>query len=514
MRHASVLRWQALIPTETPAYGRRAVADCGTTPDGIVSILQTERIRMERPCAWKKYTPQQLDELNALCEGYKTFISENKTERLCALAGAAMAREAGYVELRKAIASGRTLKPGDKIYALNHGKTLMLMQIGTEPMEHGFNILGAHVDSPRLDLKQNPVFEAGDMAYLDTHYYGGVKAYHWVATPLALVGVVAKKDGSVIQINVGDKPGDPVFTISDLLIHLAGEQMGKPAKDAVDAEALDVIVGGRPVTIEPNEDGTEPEAPKDPVKQMLLDILSEQYGIDEEDFLSAEIEVVPAGPARDMGFDRSMILGYGQDDRVCAYPSLLAQLEVDTPARTSICLLVDKEEIGSVGATGMTSRFFENTVAEVMELAGETGTLALRRALVRSRMLSSDVSAGFDPAYANKFETKNAAYMGRGLCFNKYTGSRGKGGSNDADAEYMALVRDIMDEAGVDFQTCELGRVNAGGGGTIAYIMAEFGMNVIDSGVAVLSMHALWEVANKADIYEAYRGYKAFLQRA
>ena len=464
---------------------------------------------MERPCAWKKYTDEQLAELEKLCDGYKTFISENKTERLCALTGAAMAREAGYVELRQAIASG-TLKPGDKVYALNHGKTLMLVNIGTEPMEHGFNILGAHVDSPRLDLKQNPAFEAGDMAYLDTHYYGGVKAYHWVAQPLALVGVVAKKDGSVISVNVGDKPGDPVFTISDLLIHLSGEQMGKPAKDAVDAEALDVIVGGRPVKF----DGEDKDAPKDPVKQMFLDIVSEQYGIDEEDFLSAEIEVVPAGPARDMGFDRSMVLGYGQDDRVCAYPSLLAQLEVTAPARTSICLLVDKEEIGSVGATGMTSRFFENTVAEIMELAGERGPLALRRALARSRMLSSDVSAGFDPAYANKFETKNAAYMGRGLCFNKYTGSRGKGGSNDADAEYMALVRDIMDEAGVDFQTCELGRVNAGGGGTIAFIMAEYGMNVIDSGVPVLSMHALWEVANKADIYEAYRGYKAFLERA
>ena len=465
---------------------------------------------MERPCAWKKYTDEQLAELEQLCDGYKTFISENKTERLCAQAGAKMAEEAGYVELSQAIAAGTALKAGDKVYALNHGKTLMLMQIGSQPLEQGFNILGAHVDSPRLDLKQNPAFEAGDMAYLDTHYYGGVKAYHWVATPLALAGVVAKKDGTVVDVNVGDKPGDPVFTISDLLIHLSGEQMGKPAKDAVDAEALDVIVGGKPVHV----DEDDKDAPKEPVKQMLLDILGQQYDIDEEDFLSAEIEVVPAGPARDMGFDRSMILGYGQDDRVCAYPSLLAQLEVEAPERTSICLLVDKEEIGSVGATGMTSRFFENTVAEVMALAGEPNPLTMRRALANSRMLSSDVSAGYDPAYAGKFETKNAAYMGRGLCFNKYTGSRGKSGSNDADAEYMALVRDIMDEAGVDFQTCELGRVNAGGGGTIAYIMAEFGMNVIDSGVAVLSMHALWEVANKADIYEAYRGYKAFLKRA
>ena len=748
---------------------------------------------MERPCAWKKYTPQQIEELEELCRGYKQFLSENKTERLCVKAGIKMAEEAGYVDLETVIAEGRELKAGDKVYAANHGKDLMLVNLGTAPLEQGFNILGAHVDSPRLDLKQNPAFEAGDMAYLDTHYYGGVKSYHWVASPLALVGVICKKDGTTVDINIGDKADDPVFTISDLLIHLSSEQMAKPAKDAVDAEILDVIVGGRPVKFDEDDkdapkepvkqmfldilkeqydveeedflsaeievvpagpardmgldrsmilgyghddrvcaypsmlaqinvadvertsitlivdkeeigsvgatgmtsrffentvaeimtlagedsplalrralahsrmlssdvsagfdpgyagkfetknaafmgrglcfnkytgsrgkggsndadaeyvalvrdimdeagdmayldthyyggvqsyhwvasplalvgvickkDGTtvdinigdkaddpvftisdllihlsseqmakpakdavdaeildvivggrpvkfdedDKDAPKEPVKQMFLDILKEQYGVEEEDFLSAEIEVVPAGPARDMGLDRSMILGYGHDDRVCAYPSMLAQINVANVERTSITLIVDKEEIGSVGATGMTSRFFENTVAEIMTLAGEDSPLALRRALARSRMLSSDVSAGFDPGYAGKFETKNAAFMGRGLCFNKYTGSRGKGGSNDADAEYVALVRDIMDEAGVDFQTCELGRVNAGGGGTIAYIMAKYGMNVIDSGVAVLSMHALWEVANKADIYEAYRGYKAFIERA
>ena len=364
---------------------------------------------MERPCAWKKYTPQQVEELEELCRGYKQFLSENKTERLCVKTGIKMAEEAGYVNLETVIAEGRALKAGDKVYAANHGKDLMLVNLGTTPLEQGFNILGAHVDSPRLDLKQNPAFEAGDMAYLDTHYYGGVKSYHWVASPLALVGVICKKDGTTVDINIGDKADDPVFTISDLLIHLSSEQMSKPAKDAVDAEILDVIVGGRPVK-------------------------------------------------------------FDEDDK-------------DAPK-------------------------------EIMTLAGEDSPLALRRALAHSRMLSSDVSAGFDPGYAGKFETKNAAFMGRGLCFNKYTGSRGKGGSNDADAEYVALVRDIMDEAGVDFQTCELGRVNAGGGGTIAYIMAKYGMNVIDSGVAVLSMHALWEVANKADIYEAYRGYKAFLERA
>ena len=426
-----------------------------------------------------------------------------------------LAEAAGYVNLADAIAAGRKVAAGDKVYAVNHGKSLLLANIGEEPLVHGFNILGAHIDSPRLDLKQNPVFEDGDLAYLDTHYYGGLKPYLWVATPLALVGVIVKKDGTVVDVNVGDKPGDPVFTISDLLIHLSADQMAKTAKDVVDAEDLNVIVGGRPVMLgkaPEGEDGTADE-PKEPVKQLLLDILRETYGVEEEDFLSAEIEVVPAGPARDLGFDRSMILGYGHDDRVCAYTSLVAQLEVERVKRTSICLLVDKEEIGSVGASGMTSRFFENTVAELMELAGEGSPLKLRRALAQSRMLSSDVSAGFDPAYAAKFEKKNAAIMGHGLCFNKYTGARGKSGSNDADAEYMALVRDIMDEAGVAFQTCELGRVNVGGGGTIAYILAEYGMDVIDSGVPVLSMHSLWEVANKADIYEAYRGYKAFIER-
>lgn len=348
---------------------------------------------MERPCAWKKYTPQQIEELEELCRGYKQFLSENKTERLCVKTGIKMAEEAGYVDLETVIAEGRELKAGDKVYAANHGKDLMLVNLGTAPLEQGFNILGAHVDSPRLDLKQNPAFEAGDMAYLDTHYYGGVKSYHWVASPLALVGVICKKDGTTVDINIGDKADDPVFTISDLLIHLSSEQMSKPAKDAVDAEILDVIVGGRPVKF----DEDDKDAPTEPVKQMFLDILKEQYDVEEEDFLSAEIEVVPAGPARDMGLDRSMILGYGHDDRVCAYPSMLAQINVANVERTSITLIVDKEEIGSVGATGMTSRFFENTVAEIMTLAGEGSPLALRRALARSRMLSSDVSAGFDP---------------------------------------------------------------------------------------------------------------------
>ncbi len=462
---------------------------------------------MERPNAWKKYDDATLAELDQLCEDYRRYISQNKTERECVRSSIELAEAAGYVSLETALAEGRSLKAGDKVYAASHNKTLMLVNVGRRPMEQGMNILGAHIDSPRLDLKQNPLYEAGDMAYLDTHYYGGVKAYHWVATPLALHGVICKKDGTTVDIVVGEDPADPVFCISDLLIHLAGEQMEKPAGKAVDHENLDVIVAGRPVVIEGDEEV------KEPVKQMFLDLIKEKYDVEEEDFLSAEIEVVPAGPARDMGLDRSMILGHGQDDRVCAYPSLRAQLDTPEVETTSVTLLVDKEEIGSVGASGMTSRFFENTVAEIMALAGEDSPLALRRALANSRMLSSDVSAGFDQLYADRFEKKNAAIMGHGLCFNKYTGSRGKGGSNDADAEYFAQIRDIMDEAGVDYQTCELGRIGAGGGGTIAYILAEYGMDVIDSGVAVISMHALWEVANKADIYEAYKGYKAFIER-
>ncbi len=465
---------------------------------------------MERPNAWKAYDDAALAELEELCQDYRAFISQNKTERECVTASVKLAEAAGYVSLDAARAQGRELKAGDKVYATCHNKTLMLVNLGTAPLEDGLNILGAHIDSPRLDLKQNPLYEAGDMAYLDTHYYGGVKAYHWVATPLAIHGVVCKKDGTTVEVAVGEDADDPVFCISDLLIHLAADQMKKPAAEAVDHENLDVIVGGRPVVIDEQKE----DDPKEPVKRYLLGILEEKYGFDEEDFLSAEIEVVPAGPAREMGFDRSMILGYGQDDRVCAYTSLAAQLAVPEVERTAVTLLVDKEEIGSVGASGMTSRFFENTMAEVLALAGLESPLALRRCLANSRMLSSDVSAGFDQLYADRFEKKNAAIMGHGLCFNKYTGSRGKSGSNDADAEYVALVRDIMDEAGVAFQTCELGRIGAGGGGTIAFILAEYGMDVIDSGVAVLSMHSLWEVTNKADVYEAYKGYQAFIKRA
>lgn len=465
---------------------------------------------MERPNAWKDYTAEQLDELHDLCEGYKAYISDNKTERECCAAAVSLAEEAGYVDLAAKIAAGEALKPGDKVYAVNRGKALMLVNMGTDPLEQGVNILGAHIDSPRLDVKQNPLEEKNDLLTLDTHYYGGIKKYQWVTVPLAIHGVVAKKDGTVVPVAVGEDPEDPVFCVSDLLIHLAGEQLTKEASKVIEGEMLDVLVGGRPVCV---KEGEEPED-KDLVKRGVLAILEEQLGIDEEDLLSAELEVVPAGAARDLGFDRSMILGYGQDDRSCAYTSLVAQLDVKEVKRTSVCLLVDKEEIGSVGATGMRSRFFEDTLAEVLELAGIHGELALRRCLRESDMLSSDVSAGFDPTFASAFEAKNASYLGRGLTFNKFTGGRGKSGSNDADAEYVAKVRRVMDEGGVHFQTAELGRVDVGGGGTIAYILALYGMSVIDCGVPVLSMHSPWEITSKADIYEAYRGYCSFLRLA
>ena len=465
---------------------------------------------MERPNAWKDYTAEQLDELHYLCEGYKAYISDNKTERECCAAAVSLAEEAGYVDLAAKIAAGEALKPGDKVYAVNRGKALMLVNMGTDPLEQGVNILGAHIDSPRLDVKQNPMEEKSDLLTLDTHYYGGIKKYQWVTVPLAIHGVVAKKDGTVVPVAVGEDPQDPVFCISDLLPHLAREQLTKEASKVIEGEMLDVLVGGRPVCV---KDSEKPED-KDLVKRGVLAILEEQLGIDEEDLLSAELEVVPAGAARDLGFDRSMVLGYGQDDRSCAYASLLAQLDVKEVKRTSVCLLVDKEEIGSVGATGMRSRFFEDTLAEVLELAGVHGELALRRCLRESNMLSSDVSAGYDPNFASAFEEKNASYLGRGLTFNKFTGGSGKSGSNDADAEYVAKIRRVMDEGGVHFQTAELGRVDVGGGGTIAYILALYGMSVIDCGVPVLSMHAPWEITSKADIYEAYRGYCSFLRLA
>lgn len=454
---------------------------------------------------WNKYTEEDLEKVTELGDRYKSFLSRCKTERECTSFFTGKAEEKGYVNLEELVDTGYALKPGDKIYTSYMGKTVAFFQIGRRAMTEGMNILCAHIDSPRMDLKQVPVYEDSELAYLDTHYYGGIKKYQWVTIPLALHGVIVKKNGSVILVNIGENEQDPVLYISDLLIHLSGKQMEKNASTVIEGEQLDVLVGSIPLA------GQE----KDAVKANILRMLKEKYDVEEEDFLSAEIEVVPAGKARDCGLDRSMIAGYGHDDRVCAYPSFEAMLAIDgIPEKTICCLLVDKEEIGSVGATGMESRFFENTVAELLALGGMDSGLALRRTLARSRMLSSDVSAAYDPAFADVFEKKNTCFFGRGIVINKYTGARGKGRSNDANAEYLAAIRRIFDENDVAFQTSELGKVDAGGGGTIAYIAALFGMEVVDSGVPVLSMHAPWEVISKADLYEAKKGYVAFLKNA
>ena len=465
---------------------------------------------MERKNAWEKYLEgEKREAVFRFAEDYRKFISECKTERECVDYIVNLAKAAGFVNLDTVIANGNALKAGDKVYANNMGKGLALFVMGKKSLEEGMSILGAHIDSPRLDLKQDPLYENTDFAMLDTHYYGGIKKYQWVTLPLALHGVIVKKDGTVVKVNVGDKPGDPVFGITDLLIHLSGEQMEKKAAKVIEGENLDLLIGSIPVD---DSDKDEKEKAKEKVKANIMKLLSEEYGIEEEDFLSAEIEVVPAGEARDYGFDRSMIMGYGHDDRVCAYPSFKALAEVENPEYTSVCLLVDKEEIGSVGASGMHSRFFEDTVAEVMNLAGEYSELKLRRALRNSKVLSSDVSAAFDPNFPSVMTKANTAYFGKGLVFNKYTGARGKSSSNDANAEYVGQLRDIMDRNEVSFQTAELGKVDQGGGGTIAYILANYGMNVIDSGVPVLNMHAPWEIISKVDLYEAYKGYVAFLK--
>ena len=439
-----------------------------------------------------------------IAKEYKYFLDQGKTERECVTRAVEMAKEKGYKDLFDFIENKTPLKAGDKVYATYMKKAIALFQIGTVPIEKGMNILGAHIDSPRLDLKQNPLYEEGGFAYFDTHYYGGIKKYQWVTLPLAIHGVVAKKDGEIVEISIGEKEEDPVFCITDLLIHLAGEQMEKKAAKVIEGEHLDVLIGLD--TLE----GLGKEE-KETVKKNILNILKEQYGMEEKDFLSAELEVVPAGKSRDLGLDRSMVIGYGQDDRVCAFTSLVGFLETEKVEKTACCLLVDKEEIGSVGATGMQSKFFENFIAEMLELMGGFSELTLRRTLANSKMLSSDVSAGFDPLYAGSFDKRNAAFLGKGLVFNKYTGSRGKSGSNDANGEYIAKLRKVLDEADVKYQTAELGKVDAGGGGTIAYIMALYGMNVIDSGIAVLSMHSPWEVTSKKDLEEAVKGYQAFL---
>ncbi len=489
---------------------------------------------METKNTWETYDEKQLQEVDIFAKDYMDFLNNGKTERECIDTIVNRIEKEGYQELEALIKAQKKLQCGDKVYSVWMNKSIVMFQIGKKPMAEGMNILGAHIDSPRLDVKQNPLYEDGGFAYLDTHYYGGVKKYQWVTIPLAIHGVIVKKDGTTVEVNIGENEDDPVFFVSDLLIHLAQEQLEKKAAKVIEGEALDIIIGNKPLVIKPEEreeksiveDGKKEEkteaaggqkeekSEKEAVKKNMLAILKEAYDVEEEDFISAELEVVPAGKAREAGFDRSMILSYGQDDRVCAFSSLKAMLEVGATERTACCILVDKEEIGSVGATGMQSRFFENAVAEVMNLTGEYSELNVRRCLASSCMLSSDVSSAFDPSYAASFDKKNVAYLGGGMVFNKFTGARGKSGSNDANAEYLAHIRAIFEKEKVNFQTAELGRVDLGGGGTIAYILALYGMNVIDSGVAVLNMHAPWEATSKADVYETKRGYVAFLENA
>ncbi len=451
--------------------------------------------------AWLKFDEKGRLDIFNFCEGYKNYMSVCKTERESVLEAVKLAEEKGYRDLNLVIKNGETLKSGDKVYLNNKDKALVLFLIGNESLESGMRIIGSHVDSPRLDLKQHTLYEDGQMALMDTHYYGGIKKYQWIALPLAIHGVVVKKDGTKINVIIGEDDNDPVVGISDLLVHLSGEQLQKKANEVIHGEDLNVLVGNIPL------DGEE----KDAVKANILKLLKDKYDFEEEDFTSAEIEVVPAGRARDLGLDRSMVMAYGQDDRICAYTSLMALLDLDKVEKTSVVLLVDKEEVGSQGATGMHSRFFENAVAEIMDRLGCYSELKLRRALSNSAMLSADVTAAFDPNYASAYERKNTAYFGRGLVFSKYTGARGKSGCNDANPEFIAWLRDIMDKNDISYQTAELGKVDQGGGGTIAYILAEYNMEVIDCGVALQNMHAPWEVSSKVDIYETMRGYKTFL---
>lgn len=451
---------------------------------------------MYRKNAWLKYEDKK--PIMDFAEGYKKYISNSKSERLAVIEAEKLLIAKGY----KNIDDVKSLKEGDRVYAINKKKNIAAFIIGKKPLDAGLRILGAHIDSPRLDLKEHPIYENKGFALGDTHYYGGIKKYQWTAIPLALVGVVCKKDGTVVDINIGDNADDPIVGVTDLLIHLAADQMAKSLARGVEGEALDITLGSMPID----------DQDKQPVKANVLRLIKDKYDIDEEDLVSAEIEIVPAGMARDYGLDRSMIAGYGHDDRCCAYSSLMALLDTKECDYTACCILVDKEEIGSVGATGANSLFFENIIAKLANLLGIGHPIyTARMALENSKMLSSDVSAGYDPLYPSVSDPNNSAFLGEGLVFNKYTGSRGKSGCNDSMPEYYAFIRKAMDDANVNWQNSELGKVDQGGGGTIAYILGNYNMYVIDAGIAVLNMHAPMEVISKVDIYEAYLGYKAFL---
>ncbi|MGL5068409.1 MAG: aminopeptidase [Sarcina sp.] len=465
----------------------------------------SKSLMKESKLTWESYTDDVMKDVFSLSDRYKDFMSKAKTERECVDIMIEEAKIKGFRDLKEIVKNSQTLKSGDKVYFNNMGKSLAMFVLGSEDIEKGLRIIGSHVDAPRIDLKQNPLYEDNGLAMLDTHYYGGIKKYQWVTLPLALHGVFIKKDGSKVNVAIGEDENDPVIGISDLLIHLSGEQLDKKARTVIEGEALNLLVGSIPLV------GSEE---KEKVKHNILNILNEKYDIDETDFISAELEIVPAGKARDYGLDRSMVMAYGHDDRICAYTSFEAVLEVENPDKTIVALFVDKEEIGSVGATGMHSKFFENALADVIDLMGNYSDLKLRRSLQNSKMLSADVTAAFDPNFPGAVEKNNVAYFGKGIVFSKYTGARGKSGCNDANAEYVAYLRNLMDGNGVIWQTSELGKVDQGGGGTIAYILAQYNMEVIDCGVALHNMHAPWEIASKADIYEAKKCYKVFFEKA
>lgn len=462
-----------------------------------------EELLDKKENGWKEIDEGRKNEIFEFCKGYMDFLGKAKIEREFVVEARKLADSHGF----KAINTMGNLNPGDKVYFINREKSMYLAVIGTEKMENGVHIIGSHIDSPRLDLKPNPLYEDGGFAYFKTHYYGGIKKYQWTTIPLALHGVIVKLNGEKINVNIGEDENDPIFTITDLLPHLAQEQMVKKLKDGVEGENLQLLVGSIPLKSDDDKDI------KDAVKLNILNILNQKYGITERDFVSSEIEVVPAFKPRSLGLDGGLVAAYGQDDKVCAYTSLMAMMEIEKPVKTALCLLSDKEEIGSMGNTGMESHMFDYFVSELLNKTGENRVNLLDKVFCYSKMLSSDVDAGFDPLYASVSDAKNAGYLGKGISLNKYTGARGKSGASDANAEYVAWVRNMLEENWIKFQVAELGKVDIGGGGTIAYILANKGVDVIDCGVPVLSMHAPYEVTSKYDVYEAYRTYKAFWQR-
>lgn len=460
-----------------------------------------ENLLRENQLIWDVIKNDDIKSITDFCEDYKNFLNISKTEREATKNIVSLAIRNGFRNLDNAVKNNIKLNPGDKVYSVHKDKCVTLFVLGTEPIENGMNIIGSHLDTPRIDLKQNPLYEEEGFSYLKTHYYGGIRKYQWVTIPLAIHGVVMNKDNEKVNIVIGEDENDPVLFITDLLPHLSKDQSQKKLSEAFEGEGLNILLGSTPI---------EDKEAKNRIKQNMIKLLNEKYGICEEDFISAELEIVPAGKSRDVGIDRSMIAAYGQDDKICAYTSLRALFEISAPKRTAVALFVDKEEVGSMGSTGMKSKFFENTVTEIINLCGNFSSIKVNRCLANSKMLSADVTAAFDPLYPSVHEKRNNGYLGKGIVITKYTGGGGKGGSNDANAEFIGEVRHLFNKNNIIWQTTELGKVDQGGGGTIAYIPAEYGMDVVDCGIGLLSMHAPYEISSKADIFEGYKAYKAF----